>query len=348
MASEPLLDFAALLEPIPGENPAGDSIPFAIREQFEEARKEVNPDDYPPDDPMRGELQKKDADWRGIIRTAKEVLTTTSKDLLVVARLTEALVKEHGFAGLRDGLRLFRELIENAWDRVNPPIEDGDLEVRAGPFHWLDDADRGARFPTALRRAPLVISDKGKYGWTDWRQSQDGKGRVSRDDFEKAMLAMSLEECQRVADDIDQSIQELNQLTALLNQKMGAGVAPGLTSVRQVVGECRTLVQQILQQKRPSADGAVEEGGSEAAGGGRSRAVGSRAEAYRQLANAAAVLRQLEPHSPIPYLVERAVELGNLPFPQLIRALIRDANVLAELSREFGLHESQEAPPAAP
>src|SRR5207245_6811531 len=136
--------------------------------------------------------------------------------------------------------------------------------------------------------------------------------------------------------------------TALLNQKMGAGVAPGLTSVRQVVGECRTLVQQILQQKRPSADGAVEEGGSEAAGGGRSRAVGSRAEAYRQLANAAAVLRQLEPHSPIPYLVERAVELGNLPFPQLIWALIRDADVLAELSRECGLQQSQEPRPAAP
>src|SRR5207237_141678 len=134
-------------------------------------------------------------------RLSKEVLTGTSKDLLVVARLTEALVKEHGFAGLRDGMRLARELVQNCWDRINPPIEDGDVEVRAGPFNWLDDADRGARFPTTLRRAPLVVGDKGSYTWLDWRQSQEGKGEVSRSDFEKAILEMSLEDCERIAED---------------------------------------------------------------------------------------------------------------------------------------------------
>jgi len=50
----------------------------------------------------------------------------------------------------------------------------------------------------------------------------------------------------------------------------------------------------------------------------------------------------LEPHSPIPYLVQRAVELGAMPFPQLMRALIRDANTLTELSRELGI-KSEEA-----
>jgi len=344
MATEPLLDFAALLEPIPGENPAGDSIPFPIREQLEEARKEVNPDDFAPDDPLRPE-SRKDADWRAIIRLGKEVLAGTSKDLLVVARLTEALVKEHGFAGLRDGMRLARELVQNCWDRINPTIEDGDLEVRAGPFNWLDDADRGARFPTTLRKAPVVVSEKGNYGWLDWRQSQEGKGSVTRDDLEKAIMEMSLEDCQRIAEDIDQSLEEMNQLVAVLNEKMGQSLAPGLTSVRQATGESRTLIQQILRQKRPSEEAA--EGGDGEAGGGKPRAAGSRAEAYRQLAQAAAVLRQLEPHSPIPYLVQRAVELGNLPFPQLIRALIRDANVLTELTREFGLPEASEAAPAS-
>jgi type VI secretion system protein ImpA len=66
---------------------------------------------------------------------------------------------------------------------------------------------------------------------------------------------------------------------------------------------------------------------------------------YAQLKQSAAVLRQLEPHSPIPYLIERAVELGKKPFPELIRALIREPNVLAELNREFGI---EEAPATAP
>jgi type VI secretion system protein ImpA len=72
---------------------------------------------------------------------------------------------------------------------------------------------------------------------------------------------------------------------------------------------------------------------------GPSRAPSTRAEVYRQLKEAAAVLRNLEPHSPIPYFIERAVELGALPFPEMIRALIRDGGVLSELNRELGIKE---------
>jgi predicted component of type VI protein secretion system len=68
----------------------------------------------------------------------------------------------------------------------------------------------------------------------------------------------------------------------------------------------------------------------------------SRADVYQRLAEAADLLEQLEPHSPIPYLIRKAVELGGLPFPLLMRALIRDDNVLMEMHRELGI---KEAPP---
>ena len=71
----------------------------------------------------------------------------------------------------------------------------------------------------------------------------------------------------------------------------------------------------------------------------------NRAEIYRQLEQSANVLRQLEPHSPIPYLIQRAVELGSMPFPQLIRALIREPNILSELNRELGIKEAGVPPP---
>jgi type VI secretion system protein ImpA len=115
-----------------------------------------------------------------------------------------------------------------------------------------------------------------------------------------------------------------------------------MTSLRQAMEQCHHLMRDIAkkkgpaggeEQETPSSDVATDGAGKAAPG----RAAGSRAEAYRQLAQAAAVLRQLEPHSPIPYLIQRAVELGQLPFPELMRALIREPNVLAELSREFGL-----------
>src|SRR5262245_3325509 len=142
MTTPPFLDFAALLAPIAGEDPGGSPVPYDIRQKLEDARKEENPDDFAPDDPARPQVLKK-ADWAGILKLTKETLTSTSKDLLLAARLTEALAKLHGFAGLRDGLHLLRELVDQLWDHLHPQIDEGDLEIRAGPLNWLDVADRG-------------------------------------------------------------------------------------------------------------------------------------------------------------------------------------------------------------
>ena len=105
MPSPPLLDLDELIAPIPGDSPAGGPVPFAVREKLEEYRKEINPDDFDPEDPMRPESPQK-ADWAQAARLARETLAGTSKDLLVAARLAEALTREHGYGGLRDGLRL--------------------------------------------------------------------------------------------------------------------------------------------------------------------------------------------------------------------------------------------------
>ncbi len=63
----------------------------------------------------------------------------------------------------------------------------------------------------------------------------------------------------------------------------------------------------------------------------------TRDDIYSELATAAAALERLEPHSPVPFLVRCAVELGALPFPLLMQALIRDVNVLSEMNRELGI-----------
>jgi type VI secretion system protein ImpA len=69
----------------------------------------------------------------------------------------------------------------------------------------------------------------------------------------------------------------------------------------------------------------------------------TRADIYDRLSDAAARLQKIEPHSPIPYLIQRAVELGQMPFPLLMKALISDAKVLDELNRGLGI--KAESPP---
>jgi type VI secretion system protein ImpA len=355
MPSPSVLDLDELIAPIPGDSPAGGSVPFAVREKLEEYRKEVDPNDFDANDPMRPESAQK-ADWAAVVRLTRETLTETSKDLLVAARLTEGLTKAHGFGGLRDGLRLMRRLVSECWDRLNPAIEsEDDLEVRAAPFYWIDEADRGARFPNTLRQVPMVWGEGGRFGWLQWKQSQGGKDGISPADIEKAIEATPRELCQATVEDLTESWQELDTLAKELNGKMGQ-YAPAFTGLRQAVGECRALAQQILQRKGPDLSQPEEQaGGGEAGDGGAvgagpadrggsflGKQVNSRAQVYQQLAQTAALLQRLEPHSPIPYLINRAVELGALSFPELMKQLIRDSDVLTSMNRELGIKEPSE------
>jgi type VI secretion system protein ImpA len=345
MASPPFLDIEPLLAPIPGDNPAGESLPFIVRKKLDDARKEINPNSFAPDDPLRPEAPQL-ADWPGIVQLAQDTLTQTSKDLLVTARLTEALVKLHGFGGLRDAIKLFRGLIDQCWDRIYPEIEDGDVEARAAAFNWLDDDVRGARFPNVLRTVPLTqASEEQRYGWQHWKDAQDAKGTVTAEAFDQAISATARDYCQFSVDDLGACITELDQLTESLSSRMGT-VAPGMSLVRKALLECQQLAQMILQRKGP-APSAVEEGAepaSEADGAVQGtapaaapRRMRTREDVLNQLAEASALLLQMEPHSPVPYLVQRAVKLARLPLPQLMRVLIRDPNVLSQLDRDLDL-----------
>lgn len=346
--SPPLIDFKSLIAPISEDEPAGGGVPFDVRERLEQARKEVNPDAFAPDDPLRPADFIK-ADWAGIIALAQETLRNTSKNLLVAARLVEALTKKHGFAGLRDGFHLMRLLVDICWDRLDPPLEDEDMEVRAGPFNWLDDPDRGAVFPNTIRSVQVLAADGNQFNWNDWQQSQSG-GEMQAT-IDKIVLTAPRDRCQAVVDNLTQAQQELRFLMQSLSEKMGPD-APGFTVVRPAISDCLKLAQGILQKKGPAGAAPDETPGTELAvsdGQGQTVVVAAkprmstREDIYEELAVAAAALERLEPHSPVPFLVRRAVELGALPFPLLMQELIRDANVLAEMNRELGIKQRQES-----
>ena len=150
MAARQVLELEAILTPIPGDNPAGESLRYAgVYDAIGEARRAD--DDLPMGEWARGEV--KTADWSTVIELAIEALAARSKDLPIAVWLTEALVKQHGFAGLHDGLRLLAELQERFWDALYPEAEDGDLEFRAAPLEWLNE-----KLPAAINSRNALLT----------------------------------------------------------------------------------------------------------------------------------------------------------------------------------------------
>jgi type VI secretion system protein ImpA len=349
--STPLPNLDALLAPIPGEDKGGSSgTYFEMRPQLEEMRREVNPNEYPDDDPMRLEPMKR-ADWRGIEHRTVKALQQETKDVRVAGHLVEALVKQHGFAGLGVGLRLIHGLVEHCWDFLYPAIEDGDVSSRVLPLeNMLDDPVRGLRLPTSIRAVALVSGDGASFGFLDWDAIQKANNPEQREAFERALQAMPGDRAAADLAAIEENLQELGKLAATLEAKIGP-TAPGLLRLRDALEDCRRLALHVVEKTQGARPVAAAESNTPAAGAAAAPTPGpaattavaaSREDAYRQLKAAADLLQRLEPHSPVPYLVHKAVQLGALPFPQLIRALIRDANVLGELNRELGIKETPE------
>ena len=124
------------LGPVSADQPVGIDLRWTAEwDRIKEARRA-------DDDLKSGKWTKKEqkaADWRLVEELASGMLRNRSKDLQLALWLTEAGMKRHGFPGLRDGLRLTRELLVRYWDNgLYPPMEDGP-EDRAGPFEWLNN-----------------------------------------------------------------------------------------------------------------------------------------------------------------------------------------------------------------
>lgn len=66
-------------------------------------------------------------------------------------------------------------------------------------------------------------------------------------------------------------------------------------------------------------------------------ALTSRKAAYRALEAVADYLQGIEPHSPTPYLIRRAVQWGRMPLPQLLQELLREEGDLNRLFKVLGL-----------
>lgn len=358
MASPQTVDPQALLAPIPGPHPAGTDQRYAgPYDAIREARRAE--DALPQGDWKR---PTKSADWPAVIKLATEALKTQAKDLQIAAWLAEALVKQHGFAGLRDGLRVLRELQERFWGSLYPAIEDGDLDARSGPLEWLNE-----RLPTSLKAIPVTRSREGAvYSWLDWDESRRvdnlarqnpvakeaalAEGKITGEQFDKAVAASPREFCDRVLEDLNHAWEEWNRLDRVVEGKFGSQ-APSLLNLRKALEECRSLVEAVTKSKRqlepdPAATQRAhpERAASirphlerERAGSMGSLEPQDRADAIQRLLVVAAFFRETEPQSPVSYLVERAVQWAEMPLDAWLKEVIPDEGVLARVRETLGL-----------
>ena len=329
-----MLEMGTLLAPIPGAKTAGANLRYEpLYDQIKDARRED--DDGPRED---GHAARKMADWPLVVRLASDALTQRSKDLQLAAWLTEALLNRDGIAGLRDGLALVHQLLDQFWDGVYPEIDEDGAETRAARVEWI-----GVTLDDAVRRAPLTTSSKSLFDYRTSRtvptkeetESDETKRsaraqaikdkKVTPEDFEAAFAATPKAWYRQLVADLDATNAEIQSLDDLCRQRFG-DVSPSFRPVRDAVLEVRQVAGQLLSRKppEPGDDAAAMAGDASAAGGvaseSASRAAGAfssegprtRDEAAAWIAAATTRIRRDRATDPAAYLTVRGFRWGEL------------------------------------
>ncbi len=129
---------------------------------------------------------------------------------------------------------------------------------------------------------------------------------------------------------------------------------PGLSSLKKSLDDIQTQVKKLLGEKRVEEPDETDESGdteqidgqviSTGAAGVAVTSVGgtiqNRKDALKRLSDLAEFFRRTEPHSPISYLVQRAVKWGDMPLESWLQDVIKDESVISELRQMLGFNTS--------
>ena len=265
-----------ILDPISSDHPAGADLRWTPEwDRIKEARRA-------DDDLDAGKWVKKErkvADWPAVRELTIAALKERTKDLQLALWLTEANMRLYGFRGLRDGLRITRELLVRYWDwGLYPTMEDGP-EDRAGPFEWLNN-----KLVDVILALPITArSDGGQdYSFNDlmearrvgsegsWLKS-DGEvdptrkkaydadlaaGRISLDQFEEAVKATPRAAYEGFHSDFEETAHNFTELEKSVDEKFG-DAAPQLSGCRNAFRDIRVEVEKILEKRRAAQPDAV-------------------------------------------------------------------------------------------
>lgn len=362
LQNPPVVDLDLILQPIPGDNPAGEDLRYSgIYDEIREARRA---DEVLSQGAWQTDL--KVADFPKALNISVDALTTRSKDIQIAAWLSEALVKLHGFAGLRDSLKILHGLQDRFWEDLFPLVDDGDMESRANAISWVDTQ-------VGLAVKGIAFTGVAGYSFLDWEDSQtfdvpegfeslgeaevnkfrdlkaraESERRVTADLWRKEITQTRRASVEATNKVIDECWSALKDLNTVIEEKFDRNQAPGLGELRKSLDAVHTQVTNLLNAKRIEEpdeipDEEVSEG-NESTDGGRvsksaaSGAISGRRDALKRLGEIAEFFKKTEPHSPVSYLVQRAVKWGDMPLDTWLQEVVKDAGVLGQLKETLGV-----------
>ena len=374
-----IIDIEPIRTPISEDAPSGVNVkPLGVYDDIKALR--VTEDAMGPAGSLRaGEF--KTANWPKVITMCTKELGTRTKDLQLVVWLAEALGKVHGFKGIVEGLEVLQVLHDGFWATYYPLLdpEESGLDIRAGLLTVADKLLVQA-LDNCLMTTKVEGEDHRYWEWNQVQILATNAGRASGDDKETLMAEASTKRdalekavakttwefyntilesiigCEALLSPLRDTIDKLFREDPGYYDMEEVG-APGFSDFRKALTECKIKVEGILHEKPVPAGRVVAGAEPEITGdvsgdpsspqqtyapGSMSADPMNRADALNRLSTIAAFFQRTEPHSPVAYLVNRAVKWGEMPLENWLEEVIGDMGVVNTIRSTLGLEKKSE------
>ncbi|MFV1982587.1 MAG: type VI secretion system protein TssA [Thiohalomonadales bacterium] len=363
-----------LLKPISEENPVGNNVrddpsPTSVYRKIKQARRAARAAEryymFPREggDSSNSPPNPKEH-WKTVVSIAPEILSIHCKDIEVSSWFIEAMTRTQGFDGLLFSFKLTNKLIETYWDKIYPlPDEDGML-TRVAALAGLNGEGSEGVLISPIRNIPLTEGNHatGPFSFFRYKQALDtqkitdikvreeksSKLNFNIDDIKKAVSQTSEGFYLNLRDNIVNCISEYKEISKRLDELCGSSIAPPTSNIINVLERCLGAVNHLAKDKLPveaieiatDTDTNINESSNTQKS---SATVNTRDAAFKQLHEISDFFLRTEPHSPISYVLAKAVKWGNMPLDELIGELIPDNSSREYFSSLTGVKISDES-----
>jgi type VI secretion system protein ImpA len=299
-------------------------------------------------------------DWVELMDKSKSFLAE-SKHLRVATMLCCSLLKTQGLPGLRDGLQLIKIWLEKYWPTLYPLLDAEDnndptqrlniLGVLTAPrgsvSGWLAIVDNlyAADFYRSRGAAPITFD-----------QVIAAKAPTA-DSPDTAKLAAGIKDVDKISVAHQEVLHECHETVRQIDQLLTSHLGSGGTISFEVLEKTLQELESALKPFLPGAaaePGAAGEGAAATGSGGGSPGMSiggpirSREDVVRALEGICNYYKQIEPGSPVPYLLRRAQMLARMDFVQAMQELNLATVETLRPSMGSAVGESAPATPAEP
>lgn len=335
------------------------------------------------DDPLLAQgnwvTELKVADWGFVKNQCAELLSDTSKDMKLALWYVDALSHTDHLAGISQGLSLLQALNDEYWLTMYPPLdgEEDSMDIRAGLLSWFVKA-----LTDDIKQLSLADTKTESYDYNYYLTARDHdkqrqqnpdsetSNQLTLSDYNHAIKNSSEAWQQALMSNLNKVTKQWQDLTDQLNDLMGMD-APVFAPVTDLLVALTQHLRPLIPEYADTTNNMCPEGIADTVNstddnestmldGNKSLAStknviltdfnpsnrdhqSNRQQALKLLAQIQEYFATNEPHSPVTFLLGRAIDWADMPLDQWLAHIIKNEDQLSMISDMVGIQPKRQS-----